>query len=633
MTETPDGIGALNLKGDPELLRSLLGISELLVVVLDDEGIIRLFNRACEKTTGFTADEVIGKSIWATLIPDDERPMVQQVAARLQAGEADNQFTNHWLTRSGERRLIHWHNAALRGSDGGVNHVVGTGIDITELDKTSRALAGQQEQLRSLLDALPALVAEVGSDYRIRFANRGYREWFDLEPGAQVGRHVAEVIGDGAFAVLQPCFAQALAGEIAFHHGEVPYSRGGTRFIHGTYVPGYMPDGAVDCFYILAIDLTEQIELQNKLEGELKRSRTIVDNAIDGVVTIDEQGIVRDFNPAAERIFGYRSEDIIGRNVSMLMPTEVAANHDEFLRTYIQTGESRIIGKGRELTGRHRDGRILHLQLAVAEFVDEQRHFVGFVHDISQRKQAEREASEHLAELAHVTRISAVGEVTSGLAHELSQPLMAISTLAEAGRMMLERSETDPDAVLPVLAQIAQQGQRASEIIEQLRAFLRKDQSEQFEAQHPERMIRNVLALLKRELETAEVTSRLEIRTRQARCMGIRVQIEQVLFNLAKNAIDAMRSAGGERLLTLGCSPSDDGNHCRFVVADTGPGIPEGGTEKLFHPFYTTKEEGLGQGLSICRSIVQRHGGSISARNLPRGGAEFEFTVPIRSAE
>ena len=617
----------------PALLQSLLGISELLVVVLDGEGRIRLFNHACETATGFSAREMVGQSIWTTLIPENELPEVQSIAARLQSAESDNRFTNHWLTRGGEKRLIHWCNTVLQDSEGNTQYLVGTGIDITESDRTDRLLAGHQAQLHTLFDSLPALVAEVDSEYRIRFANRSYRDWFGLDPAAQVGQRLDDIIGEAAFKILQPRFAQAQAGEIAVYHGEVPCARGGARFIHGTFVPSRSDGGIVEGFYILAVDLSEQQRLREQLDDETRRSRTIIDNSIDGVVTIDETGIIQDFNPAAEVLFGYRAEAIIGRNVAILMPEDLAEYHDDFIRTYKNSGQARILGSGREVIGRHRDGHRLDLQLAVSEFNDGKRYFVGFFHDISQRKQAEREAREHLAELALVTRLNALGEVTSGLAHEISQPLMAVSTLAEAGRMMLDKPEVDVDAIVSVFTQIARQGRRAGDIIKQLRTFLHRDHSDQMEAHRPEQLIRNVLALLDHELELAEVRTRMEVTQAPVYCMVNRVQIEQVLFNLIKNAIDAMRSVDHDRLLKINGSVSNENDLFHFAIADSGPGIPEENMEHLFHPFFTTKEEGLGQGLSICRSIVHAHGGSIHARNHRYGGAVFEFIIPTGSAD
>jgi two-component system, LuxR family, sensor kinase FixL len=346
MSEIPAIVADLDLAEDPALLRSLLGISDLLVVVLDAEGRIKLFNRACEKLTGFSASEVIDRPIWTTLIPESERPGVMDIAARLKAGETDNQFTNHWLTRDNGKRLIHWRNTALVDDDGRERHIVGTGIDITELDRASKALAAHQRQLRTLFDALPALVAEIDSEYCVRFANHGYREWFGLDPEAQIGRPLAEVIGEPAFSKLQPCFARTLDGEITVYHGEVPYSRGGTRLIHGTYVPNRNNGEPVDGFYILAVDLTEQHRLRERLEEETRRSRTIIDHSIDGVVTIDETGMIQSFNPAAERLFGFRADEVLDRNVAILMPEGEGRRHDNFINAHVKKGQATIIGSG-----------------------------------------------------------------------------------------------------------------------------------------------------------------------------------------------------------------------------------------------------------------------------------------------
>ncbi|MCA1777886.1 MAG: PAS domain S-box protein, partial [Xanthomonadaceae bacterium] len=615
---------------DSTLLGSLLDISELLVIVLDFEGKIELFNRACEETTGFSTEQVLGQPIWSLLIPEEEKALVREIAERLNAGETDNQFTNHWLTSSGERRLIHWRNTVLRDAGGEVLQLVGTGVDITEQEQATQALTRHQQQLKTLLDSLPVIVAQVDLDYRIRFANRSYRDWFGVDPEKQVDRHVAEVLGKRAFATLQPSLEQALSGETAVYHGEVPYSRGGTRFIHGTYVPSRDARGSVDGFYVISVDLTEQNRLRERLEGEIQRNQTIVQHAIDGIVTIDAQGTIEGFNPAAQEIFGYSANDVIGQNVSMLMPADEAHHHRQYIRRYLETGETRVIDIGREVTARHRDGRAIELQLGVTEIVDQERYFVGFVRDISRRKQAEREAREHFVKLAHVTRVSALSEVTAGLAHEISQPLTAISALAEASRLMLDNPHADKEDIRTSLMQIARQSKRTREIIEQLRTFLRREQVDQLEYLHPRQLVSNVLTLLKHELESAQVTVRVELEEMEECCAVNRVQIDQVLFNLVKNATDAMGTVEGTHNLTIRCYRLDEEGFCHFSVADTGPGIDEADLDQLFHPFFTTKSHGLGQGLSICRSIVQRHGGSIQGRNGDQGGAVFEFTVPIK---
>jgi len=615
------------LQRNPELLRSLLDISGQLIVVLDAQGRIVLFNRACEQATGFLAEDLVGKTIWEYLIPEDEFDDVATIAERLSAGQEEIEHTNYWLTRGGERRLIRWRNTTLTDQRSDRLYLVATGIDITEQQRAVRAQHHTRSELRNLLDALPVLIAHIDRNYHVRFVNHGYREWFDLDPDTLLGRHVGEIIGTRAFATLKPAFDRALSGKKAVHHGEVPYARKGSRFIHGTYIPSCSDPDHVDGLYILAVDLTEQYRLRWQLAEELRRSQTIVDNAIDGIITIDRHGVVRDFNPAAEHIFGYNKSEIIGQNVRVLMPEPDSSRHDDYIRRYLETGQARIIGIGREVTGRHRDGSPIDLRLAVAEVNERDHFFIGFTRDIRARKRAEREAREHFAELAHVTRLGALGEVTSGLAHELSQPLTAIAASVEASLMMISSGQAEPEALKPALEQISRQGQRAREIIEQLRAFLRKGQPDHMAPCSPARLVDNVLKLLNFETEDAGVDVEVKIDSALHSWVVNRIQIEQVLFNLAKNAIDAMRETEGERRLTIRGRAAN--GWCELAVIDTGPGIADEHLKKLFSPFFTTKSNGLGQGLSICRSIIQRHGGELTADSRSEGGAVFRFVVPM----
>jgi two-component system, LuxR family, sensor kinase FixL len=617
-----------NLERDPVLLQSLLSVSDLLVVVLDGDDTILLFNRACEKLSGYSAEEMIGRDVIEALVPEDERPGVHRASARLSHGDTEIPHTNHWLTRDGGKRLVEWNNTVLYDDQDRVRHVVATGVDITERERAREASERHKEQLLRLLDAFPALVAHIGADLRVRFANHGYRTWFDLEPHEQIGRHISDIIGAPAFDVLKPYIDQALSGNKAIYHGEVPYIGGGNRFIHGTYVPSFDDEGEIDGYYSLAVDLTEQEQLKNQLADQLRQSRTIVEKAMDAIITIDRRGIVNSFNPAAERIFGYRPEEVIGQNVAMLMPGDTASQHDAYLRDYQEERPKSVSVSGSEVVGMRKDGSPVELQLTVSAFTEGERYFVGFLHDISQRKRAEREAREHFSELARVTRLSALGEVTSGLAHEISQPLTAISAMAEASLMMLDKPRRSEHSIKQAIEQIARQGQRAREIIEQLRSFLRKDHPDRVEIYTARQLIENVLKLLTHELELAEVRTRIEVPEDMSELKINRVQIEQVLFNLIKNAVDAMRQVDMQRMLTIQCTRTDDLSCCEFSVSDTGPGISTDYAEAMFHPFFTTKTEGLGQGLSICRSIVENHGGTICGDNTPEGGAIFRFTIP-----
>jgi two-component system, LuxR family, sensor kinase FixL len=613
-----------------ELLESLLDLSDLLVVVLDGDGTILLFNRSCEALSGYAASEMIGRSIWSfPLIPDDERPDILRAIANVKAGVSDFRHVNHWITCSGERRLIHWRNTILRDEHGRIDRLFASGIDVTEQQRAVQGRRHQERELHRLLEAFPALVARLDANLHIRFANHGYREWFDLEPVEQLGRHVAEVIGLQAYRVLEPHFRAALSGEQSVYHGKVPYSHGGERFIHGTYVPSRDEAGRVDGLYLLSVDITRERQLHWQVIEQAQRSQAIIDNALDGIICIDLQGRIIGYNPAAERIFGYSLEEVMGKDVAMLMPVQPGEWHEDSVHAYLRSGRKGVVGQRREVIGQRSDGSRMELLLAVTEVVDREHYFIGFVHDISQRKRAEREARRHLTELAHTTRIGALGEVAAGLAHELSQPLTAISANAEACLMRVSAAEETDPVLEPALRQIQRQSQRAGEIIDYLRRFLRKEQVDDLEECMPGELVDRVLMLLNHELHSVGVRVRREIDHAVEPCRINRVQIEQVLFNLAKNAIDALEAVEGERELQIRCGMSSGRDAWEVMVIDNGPGLCPEHMKRLFHPFFTTKSSGLGQGLSICRSIVERHGGLLEGANRPGGGMVFRFSVPL----
>ncbi|MCC5810860.1 MAG: PAS domain S-box protein [Ectothiorhodospiraceae bacterium] len=620
---------------DAALLRCLLDMPGLLVVVTDSHGRIELFNRECERLTGYEAQQVIGRPMWEVAARPEHREALQNFVQNLSAGAFIEERTGLWVNRFGEPRQIHWRYGALADDRGRVRRIVAAGTPATAEPQLSHTADGQDDApLRRLVDGLPVLAADLDRDYRIQFANLGCNDWFGLAPKAQVGKHIRDVIGRKAFAVLRPQFDQALAGRKAVYHGEVPYARGGVRFIHGTYAPRLDDHGDVTGLYILAMDLSRQHQFRKRLAAETRRGRTILANAIDGIITSDEAGTVLDFNPAAERLFGYHRSEVAGRNVSMLMPEPYQSRHEDYIRRYLETSRPHVIGVGREVTGRHKDGRNIELQLTIAEFLEDgQRRFVSFTQDIGDRKRAEREARELLARLAHSTRLSAVSELTAGLAHEVSQPLTAINAAAEAGLSLAEASEPSQATIKEALEQIHRQSQRANRVISQLHTFMRRDHPEALHPENIHAVIQNVLHLLCHELDETGVTVQLDLELTGCQCKVNKVQIEQVVFNLIRNAIDAMRETDGERRLRITTRRDRVGRACTIAVADTGPGITEADRDKLFDPFFTTKEQGLGQGLSICRSIVEAHGGRLTAANAPEEGATFLVELPLPAGQ
>ena len=360
--------------------------------------------------------------------------------------------------------------------------------------------------------------------------------------------------------------------------------------------------------------------------------RAILDTVVDGIVTIDVRGIVQSVNAAMERIFGYRAEELVGNSVDMLMCSPHRENHQAYIERYMRTREARIIGIGREVEGRRKDGTVFPLELAVSEVAPpERRLFTAILRDISERRRMEEQARIRLRETAHASRLLELGEMTSGIAHEINQPLAAITGYAAAGMRMLASDAPDFALLMDTLEQIRTQGRRAGDIIRRMRRFARKEGGRRTPVDVGG-ALEAVLALVAHELRSAGILVTRDLDRRVPPVIADFVQLEQVLLNLVRNAVEAMsREAVVERILgmrTRLCGPSE----VRVEVSDTGCGLDDDALGRIFEPFYTTKVSGVGVGLSISRSIVEAHGGRLEAVSSPGRGSVFSVTLPARES-
>lgn len=361
--------------------------------------------------------------------------------------------------------------------------------------------------------------------------------------------------------------------------------------------------------------------------------RSLLDTVPDAIIVIDEGGLIRDFSPAAERMFGWSMEEVRGRNVSILMPDPYRSAHDDYLARYYKTDEKRIIGKGRVVVGQRRDGSTFPLELAVGEMrVGGHRHFTGFIRDLTERQQAEARLQELQNELVHVSRLTALGEMASALAHELNQPLSAIANYLKGSRMLLTREEVPLDRVGEALERAGAEALRAGDIIRRLRDFVARGETERSVESLP-KMVEEASALALVGAKEHGIRVQYAFSPEVDLVLADKVQIQQVVLNLIRNAVDAMTDITlPRRELLIGIEPAGD-NMAQVTVADTGPGIDPEVADRLFQPFITTKRTGMGVGLSISRTIVEAHGGRIWAEPREGGGALFCVTLPRVSEE
>ena len=402
----------------------------------------------------------------------------------------------------------------------------------------------------------------------------------------------------------------------------------GSEFLaDATLTPLKDSSGALRGFVRVLRDVTDYHAANRAVERREKHLQSILDTIPDAMVVIDEKGVVMSFSAAAERTFGYREEEMLGRNVSMLMPSPDRENHDSYLSRYLETGERRIIGIGRIVAGLRKDGTIFPMELAVGEALSEgQRMFTGFVRDLTEKQRSEARIQELQSELIHVDRMSAMGTMASTLAHELNQPLTAITNYAEAaGPLITSEKPQEREIVQEIFQDMAAQAMRAGGIVRRLREFISRGEVEKRVEDVP-RMINEAAALALVGARERGVAASFEIDAEATPILADKVQIQQVLINLIRNAVEAM-DGSPVRELVIASRLREDGRVV-ISVADSGPGIAPAIAEQLFHAFVSTKGSGMGLGLSICRTIVEAHGGRIRSVASEMGGAKFEIMLP-----
>ncbi len=354
--------------------------------------------------------------------------------------------------------------------------------------------------------------------------------------------------------------------------------------------------------------------------------KSILDTIPDAMVVIDERGTMQSFSSAAERLFGYNANEVIGQNVKILMPSPYRESHDAYLQRYLRTGERRIIGIGRVVVGQRRDGSTFPMELSVGEMkTGNRRFFTGFIRDLTERQKTEARLQELQSELVHISRLTAMGEMASTLAHELNQPLSAIANYLKGSRRLLEsRADEGSSMIRDAMDKAAEQALRAGQIIRRLRDFVARGESER-RVENITKLVEEASALALVGAKDQGVRVSFSLDPAAQLVLADKVQVQQVLLNLIRNAIEAMAESD-KRELAICVRPVED-EMVAVSVTDTGSGIAPEMRAQLFQPFVTTKRQGMGVGLSISRTIIESHGGRIWAEANPSGGTVFQFTL------
>ena len=368
------------------------------------------------------------------------------------------------------------------------------------------------------------------------------------------------------------------------------------------------------------VDLLDGTTLQLHLAS-------ILASVPDGMVVIDESGKIMAFSRAAEELFGFTAAEVIGKPVNILMAGRDKVNHDNYIGNYLRTGERQIIGKGRVVIASRADGTLFPIDLKIGEArIGERYLFTAFIRDLTEQQRSELRMQEMQSELVHFSRLSAVGTMASALAHELNQPLTAVANYLEASRDLLDSPDPETRMILQeALTEAARQAVRAGEIVRKLRSYVSRGEVDA-RPLSLEPLLADAIALSKLSRELADIPVKLELEEEADEVLGDPIQIQQVVINLIRNAMDALANTQDARI-TVRVYSADEPGYTAVEVCDNGPGLSAELRENIFKPFATTKSQGMGLGLSICQTIVEAHGGVIRAISPPEGGTCFRFTL------
>ncbi len=368
---------------------------------------------------------------------------------------------------------------------------------------------------------------------------------------------------------------------------------------------------------------------QEQLREQLLFQSQLLDSVRESLIATDLDGRVKYWGKGAQALYGYRADEVLGRLITMIVRPHEAAEEIDRMRHARETGSWR--GEYRQL---RKDGSSFWADTLISLVTDESGEpcgFIGIDRDITDRRGAQDKAQQLHAQLAHVARVSTLGEMAAGLAHELSQPMTVILSNAR-GCLEAITEGTDPQALVGRLRSSAAAAERSAAIIQRLWSLVSKGQSQRSTVDLNE-LVNEILVLIGSELRQHDVRMRCDLADGLPPVEVDRIQIQQVLLNLIRNACEAMHDSCPEaRRVTISTALNAAGQ-VRVTVCDGGPGIPDDGIEQVFESFFTTKPKGLGMGLTISRSIIEAHGGRLTAERAEGGGASIAFTLPHRQPE
>ena len=571
---------------------------------------------------GFPDSEPVTFDRLLQLVHPEDRERMKQLVQQMfeHGGDYESEYR---ITRpDGSTRWILGYGSVELDERGKPAFARGVSRDITKRKIGEEELRESEERFRTVANAAPVMIWMSGPDKLCTFFNKGWLDFTgrsldqELGNGWAEGVHVEDV--DRCLDVYQNSFN---ARESFTMEYRLRRSDGEYRWVLDSGTPRFAPDGAFLGYIGSCIDITERKSAEEQF-------RLVLDATPSAMIMVDSAGVINFANASAATVFGYSLNQLIGCQIETLIPEGFRDRHPGDRKHFVSQPSRNANGVGRDLFGRRKDGREFPVEARLTPIHTAEGLFVLVsLIDITAHREAEVEHERQNMELARVGRVALMGELAASLAHEVNNPVGAIVANASAGQRLLAAGKIGIEEMTELLADIVADGRRAGEIIRGIRNMVRKG-----EAQHSlvqiNNMIDDLLRIVHSEAIRREVKVTVEVDSDAGQVWGDSVQLLQVLLNLTVNAFEAVNALpSNTRCLVIRAGHDGNGN-ILVSVRDSGPGFPIGIGEQLFEPFFSTKAEGTGMGLAIARSIVEAHGGALSAENCDGGGACFTIRLP-----
>jgi two-component system, chemotaxis family, CheB/CheR fusion protein len=615
------------LRRERDRVQHYLNVMGAAMVALDTQGKVTLINQSGCEMLGLSEQEVLGKDWFEQFLPDRFRGEVRQIFNQILSGECARveHFENPIRRPNGIERMIQWHNSELKDDAGRVVGVLASGTDLTDRKRAEQALRYSEDFTLSILASPVASIAVLDRDGRILAVN-GAWEQFARENGESTLTAVGVGVnylaacragmdsGDEFAAKALNGLRGVIDGDRAIFTLEYPcHTPTEDRWFQMTVTPARIADGGV---VVAHLPITDRKRAEEALRENESRLSAIVETAADAIITIDERGIIDSINPATVRLFGYTQEELIGRNIKLLMPPPYCDEHDGYLARYLKTGEAKIIGIGREVKGRRKDGSIFPVDLAISEIQDRTgRLFTGIIRDITERKADQ-------ARLVQSERLAALGEAMAGLAHESRNALAR----GQGNLQRLARRLKDNDELLQMIEGALRANDDIRRQFEEVREYAAPIQLQPELLQLPE-VIHKAWDELAPDRKGRKATLRIDRPDSDVTCVADAFSLRNVFRNILENSLAACEDPV-EIDIEFANAKIDHSAALRISIRDNGPGLPPDVMERAFNAFFTTKTRGTGLGLAIVQRAVEAHGGEVAFDSGRGRGAEITITLP-----